>query len=66
MNRTILTGRYRRIKGKYMQWLGSLTRDRFYMINGRRIERDGEVLEAFGRFHEQRRGLETPRIYFPH
>jgi hypothetical protein len=48
-----------------MQWLGSLTKDRFYMINGRRVERDGEVLEAFGRFQDQRRGIESPRVYFP-
>lgn len=66
MNRTIVTGRYRRIKGMAMQWLGSLTRDRFYMISGRRIERDGELLEAFGRFHQQRRSIETPRVYVPH
>ena len=54
MNRTIVTGRYQRLKGKAMQWIGSLTHDRFYMINGRRIERDGEVIEAFGRFQKQR------------
>jgi hypothetical protein len=65
MNRTILTGRYRQFKGRTMQWLGSLTKDRFYMINGRRVERDGEVLEAFGRFQDQRRGIESPRVYFP-
>ncbi len=65
MNRTIVTGRYRRLKGRAMQWIGSMTRDRFYMINGRRIERDGEVLEAFGQFQDQRRSIETPRVYVP-
>ena len=65
MNRTIASGRYRRMKGKAMQWLGSITRDRFYMISGRRIERDGELLEAFGNFQQQRRTIETPRIYVP-
>jgi hypothetical protein len=65
MNRTIMTGKYRRIKGKAMQWYGSVTRDRFYAITGRRLERDGELLEAFGRFHEQRRSIEQPHIYFP-
>ena len=65
MNRSILTGRYRQLKGRTMQWLGSLTKDRFYMINGRRVERDGEVLEAFGHFQDKRRGVESPRVYFP-
>jgi uncharacterized protein YjbJ (UPF0337 family) len=65
MNRTIVTGRIRRMKGKAMQWFGSITRDRFYAISGRRIERDGEVLEAFGHFQDKQRTIESPRVYSP-